>query len=171
MTDNERDDREFLEPLVRGLPQSIEPPHDLWPGIAARMQPAQRPPRWGRAWKVAAALVLMALSSFVTWQLTRDAAPVEPVREVALVTPGDIEHYARAADDMASALASAPAAALAPETRAVLARNRALIDSASADCRRALAADPANAALQDLLGSAQRQRLELLQQAARLPRS
>ena len=169
MTDHERDDREFLEPLVRDLPRSIEPPRDLWPDIAARMQPARPPARWVTAWKIAAALALMALSSFVTWQLMRETAPVVP--EVALVTPGDIEHYARAADEMASALASAPAEALTPETRAVLARNLALIDSAIADCRRALEADPANAALQDLLGSAQRQRLELLQQAARLPRS
>lgn len=171
MTDHERDDREFLEPLVQGLPKSIEPPRDLWPGIAARMQPARRSARWGTAWKVAAALVLMALSSFITWQLTRDAAPAPQAAQVALVTPADIEHYARAADDMAAALASAPAGALAPGTRAVLARNLALIDSAIADCRRALADDPANAALRDLLGSAQRQRLELLQQAARLPRS
>jgi hypothetical protein len=170
MTDQpDRDDRAFLEPLVRKLPASIEPPHDLWPDVAARIRPARRPARTG--WQIAAALLLVAASSLVTWYLTRRSSP--PAVLVASITTADIERYARASEELAAALAAPPASTtlLAPDTRAILARNLAIIDSAIAACRRAIAADPSNAALQDLLGDAERQRLEFLQQAARLPRS
>ena len=60
---------------------------------------------------------------------------------------------------------------ISPETKAILERNLAVIDSVIAECRRALAADSSNAALRDLLGGAERQRLDFLRQAARLPRS
>ena len=45
------------------------------------------------------------------------------------------------------------------------------IDSALAESRRALAADPGNGDMQALLRLVQRQRTTLLQQAARLPRT
>ena len=60
---------------------------------------------------------------------------------------------------------------LAPETRAVLTRNLVVIDSAIAECQRALDADPGSPVLAGLLRAAHRQRVEFLQQAARLPRS
>jgi hypothetical protein len=63
------------------------------------------------------------------------------------------------------------AGSLAPETIATLRRNLAIIDSALAESRRALAADPGNGDVQALFRLVQRQRTTLLQQAARLPRS
>lgn len=164
-------DDEQLARLVAGLPRSIEPPENLWPGIRAQIAPARRV-AW-RGWQVAAALALVALSSFITWSLTRRQAP--PVQVVASTDVEAIEQYASASDAMAAALtpgADSPLAArLSPETQAILQRNLAVIDSVIAECRAALAADASNAALQDLLGSAERQRLDFLRQAARLPRS
>ena len=159
-----------LAPLVAALPRSIEPPRDLWPGIAAEIAPARRA-TWQR-WQLAAAMLLVALSSFITWSLTRRQVVTPPV--VAVATDLDaIESYAKASDDMTSALTdpSSTFATLSPETRAILERNLAVIDSVIAECRAAVAADSENAALRELLGGAERQRLDLLRQAARLPRS
>jgi hypothetical protein len=50
----------------------------------------------------------------------------------------------------------------------VLEQNLRLIDGAIAECRRALAADPASAYLNAHLAETMRQKLELLRQAARL---
>jgi hypothetical protein len=160
-----RDDE--LGELVARLPRSIEPPHDLWPGIADRIAP--RRARW--QWQLAAAVALVALSSLVTWAVLRRQAPEAPA--LAMTNLEAIESYASASSAMASALVD-PASAfasLSPETRAILEQNLAVIDSVIAECRAALAADSGSAALRDLLGGAERQRLDLLRQAARLPRS
>ena len=166
MTGDNTPKDEGLARLVAKLPQSIEPPADLWPGIRARIAPARRV-SW-RAWQLAAALLLVALSSFVTWSLMRRQVPEAPVVVVGEDVHA-IEQYASAAEQMATALA-APSA-LTDETRELLQRNLRLIDSVIADCRAALAADSSNAALRELLGGAERQRLDFLRQAARLPRS
>ena len=79
-----------------------------------------------------------------------------------------LARLARAGDVMEEGLGSSD---LAPETRAVLARNLVVIDSAIAECQRALDADPGSPVLAGLLRAAHRQRVEFLQQAARLPRS
>jgi hypothetical protein len=160
---------EALAPLVAQLPRSIEPPHDLWPAIAAQIAPARRV-TW-QGWQLAAALLLVVVSSFITWSLTRRQVAAPPA--VASADLEAIESYARASDEMSSALAdpSSAFAALSPGTRAILERNLAVIDSVIAECRAAVAADSANPSLRELLGGAERQRLDLLRQAARLPRS
>ncbi len=75
-----------LRMALRGLRQDVEPGHDLWPGIAARLQSlAQQPARAVRTsgrgwlWPVAtAASVLLAVG--IAWQLK----PIKPA--VATVT-------------------------------------------------------------------------------------
>ena len=86
----------------------------------------------------------------------------------APVDRAGLARLARAGDVMEEGLGSS---SLAPETRAVLARNLVVIDSAIAECQRALDADPGSPVLAGLLRAAHRQRVEFLQQAARLPRS
>jgi len=64
----DRPDR--LQEALSQLPRGIEPGRDLWPGIAARLEPRSEParvravPRW--AWAAAAATVLVVASSIVT---------------------------------------------------------------------------------------------------------
>jgi hypothetical protein len=159
MTDETRDPS--LDPLVRALPTSIEPPRDLWPEIERRLPPRRRGlPRW---LPLAAALVLLLLGSGLLRRLARESAP----------DPAPVATAAPAEEAEASLLASleGDASPLAPETIATLRRNLAIIDSALAESRRALAADPGNGDVQALLRVVQRQRSALLQQAARLPRS
>jgi len=159
MTDETRDPS--LDPLVRRLPAGIEPPRDLWPGIEQRLPPRRRGlPRW---LPLAAALVLLLLGGGLLRRLTRESAP-EPT-PVATAAPG------MEAEAALLASLAGDAGSLAPETVATLRRNLAIIDSALAESRRALAADPGNGDVQALFRVVQRQRTALLQQAARLPRS
>ena len=55
---------------------------------------------------------------------------------------------------------------MAPETRAIVERNLAVIDAALRESREALAKDPHNHALEELLLSAYRQKIDWLKRAA-----
>ena len=167
MTRQSPDDETFLRTHVNDLPRSIDPPRDLWPAIEARLTPRHRRTGWPAMYRLAAAMALIVISSAVTWYLVR--RPDGPqVVATAPVDLAELARLARAGDVMEEGLGSAH---LAPETRAVLARNLVVIDSAIAECQRALDADPGSSELANLLRAAHRQRVEFLQQAARLPRS
>jgi hypothetical protein len=75
--------------------------------------------------------------------------------------------YSSASADLSAALEKARAR-LAPETVATIERNLATIDSALAESRRALARDPANAVLEQLVVAAWRQKLDFLRRATAL---
>jgi hypothetical protein len=159
MSDEPRDPA--LDPLVRELPTSLEPPRDLWPGIERRLSPRRRGlPRW---LPLAAALALLLLGGEAVRRLSREPTPDIP--PVASIDP--------ATDPESALLVSLEreAGSLTPETLMTLRRNLAIIDSALAESRRALARDPRNGDMQALLRLVQRQRTTLLQQAARLPRT
>lgn len=162
------DDERFLREHIDGLPRSIEPERDLWPSIDARLAPRARR-RPGRSlYQLAAALTLVALSSAVTWFLVRQQQSAPVIVATAPVDRAGLARLARAGDVMEEELGTS---GLAPETRAVLERNLVVIDSAIAECQRALDADPGSPVLAGLLRAAHRQRVEFLQQAARLPRT
>jgi putative zinc finger protein len=165
-----------LDP-VGALPRSVPPAGDLWPAIHARLTPRGRGrvavPGW---WLAAAAVLLIAVSSGVTALVLRRTEPGStpsagpPVRLSTL--PPDrlaaIEaQYSAASADLAGVLGKARAR-LAPETVATIERNLATIDSALAESRRALARDPANAVLEQLVVAAWRQKLDFLRRATAL---
>jgi len=152
------------------LPRSIEPRGDLWPAIRARLTPrggSRRRvavPGW---WLAAAAVTLIVASSIVTALLVRRPATSSvagaPVRLVGLEV-----QYAAATAELTQVLEQARDR-LAPETVATIERNLAVIDSALAESRRALARDPANAALAQLVLAAWRQKMDYLRRATALP--
>lgn len=98
---NEYDDRE-LKRRMDGLPRTIEPPEDLWPGVRARLAPRRpaegttapaalapwRPAPWRRpGLRIAALLSLLAVSTGAlllsrhgagTWRLAMGAAALRP---------------------------------------------------------------------------------------------
>jgi hypothetical protein len=154
------DDLDPLARRARELPRSIEPARDLWPGIERRLPPRRRRlPRW---LPLAAAIALAAGA----WLLGRTAAREGPApAPVASAPPG-----AGAAGDLLAALEREPGT-LAPETVAALRRNLAVIDSALAESRAALARDPRDASAESWLRLVERQRADLLRQVVRLPRS
>jgi hypothetical protein len=168
MTGQRPDDETFLRSHLSDLPGSIEPERDLWPPIAARLTPRGRARPRRALYQLAAAIALVVISSAVTWFLARKSAAPVVVVATAPVDRAELARLARAGDVMEEGLGSSD---LAPETRAVLTRNLVVIDSAIAECQRALDADPGSPVLAGLLRAAHRQRVEFLQQAARLPRS
>ena len=161
------------------LPTSIAPPRDLWPGIAARLGgstpgPIQLRTAW-RRWVplAAAAVLLVAVTATLTYQLARGPVAIADRPEPSVVRPAGFaadRDFVVAAADLERVLHE-ERDRLSPETVAVIERNLALVDAAIAEARAALAADPANADLRALLWGAHRQKLDLLERATRLTRS
>ena len=140
--------------------------------------------RWrSRTWLAAAAVILVALSSAVTAVVLRpggghrvaqnlpdsgvsvlapDAAPVLPAS--FRVAEG---HYTQTIDELRLAV-DAQRAQLNPETVRTVDRTIAVIDSAIAEARAALLADPNNRTLVDLLSASYQRKLDLLRRTSEL---
>ena len=147
------------------LPRSVDPGADLWPAIRERLR-GGKGRLVVRSWVLAvAALLLIAVSSGVTvWLLQRAAGT--PAAQAISWSPLEAQ-YASAAAELGTALEHARAL-LAPETVAVIERNLAVIDSALAESRRALARDPRNTVLEQLVIAAWRQKMDFLRRATAL---
>ena len=170
--------RALAAPLA-AVPRSIEPPRDLWPAISARTgartaRGSAPLTRRRSLLAIAAALALVAGSSAVTMLLMRDNGP-EPVPVTAApaapagIAPRFEARYVAETRELADLL-ERQRELLAPGTVAALERNLAIIDSAIADSRAALAADPSNGELELLLRAGYEQKVALLQRATRLAR-
>lgn len=176
--------RALLE-RTASLPRHLEPPADSWDGIRA----AVTSQRAGRAWtrwpaatgwglRAAATLLLVVGTSALTVLVLRwrDAAPgpnssvatVEAVYGGRATVRAVDESYAAVVDELTTTL-RAQRDALAPETVATLERTLRVIDDAIAEARTALAADPGNSALLDVLSANYEQKVELLRRASELP--
>jgi anti-sigma factor RsiW len=165
------------------------PAVDLWPAVARGIgagEPGVVPLASGgrRARRLAftlpqlaaAAIALMAVSGGSVWlagarapaaapalATSAAAAPRGAVAPAALTPAG----YDAAVRDLETVLAQ-NRGRLDTATVHVLEHNLHLIDAAIAECRRALAADPASPYLNAHLADTMQQKLELLRQAARL---
>jgi anti-sigma factor RsiW len=171
--------------------EDTEPPHVLWPGIAARMSapPARSAGRRLRDFVsarrfsftlpqlTAAGLAIMILSGGVVW-MARSGDPrvdFEPLSAEATRTsapaavPVDLSTapYDAAVTDLEGAL-QAGRTRLDPATVRILEENLASIDRAIDQSRRALAADPANLYLNRHLAAARHRKLALLRRASAL---
>ncbi len=156
---------------VQALPKSVEPASDLWPGIHARLASRGKGRGRGRiampGWMLAAAAVLLiAVTSGITALLLR--TPQKPAAPMPLSTVSPLEaQYASAASELSAELERARGR-LAPATVRIIERNLAVIDSALAESRRALAQDPSNATLERLVITAWRQKMDFLRRATAL---
>jgi anti-sigma factor RsiW len=167
------------------LPSSIEPPADTWDALRDRLRPQSRPVArrsrpWVREWglRAAAAVLLVAGSSALTVMVlrSRTSPQVATVAPSPVATPAAVPAAVRAVersyvgvvDELTSTL-RAQRGALAPETIATLERTLRVIDEAIAEARAALAADPRNDALLDVLSANYEQKVQLLRQASELP--
>ena len=164
---------EGVEPAlaeVGRLPRSIEPPADVWAGIDARLSP--RGLRGGKrritlpGWMLAAAATLLvAVSAGVTAVLLQDERrDAETPRRPAIEFEAQ---YSSATADMLVELGKARSR-LDPLTIAVIERNLRVIDSALVESRRALAGDPGNQALEQLVVAVWRQKVDFLRRAMTL---
>jgi hypothetical protein len=148
---------------LRQLPRELEPTRDLWPGIAARLQPAAQR-RTRRAWAGAFALAASLLLAVLGWRLVAVPAHDAPV----VAAPGG---------DAAEQLVQQQAREMTLEYRAALAQYEALpvpseaepgleaLDASARDIRSALAVEPDSVRLLQQLQRTYTRRLELTHRA------
>ena len=158
---------------------SVPPDRELWLGVAARIGAPNvaRPERETRRFSftlpqlIAAGLALMVLSGGMVW-LARLGGPQTDIPPLAADTPVRPANFADGAYDDAIAdlerMLEAGRSRVDKETLRVLEDNLQAIDRAIAQCREALAADPANAYLNTYLAQARGRKLELLRTATSL---
>jgi hypothetical protein len=190
-----RSEIESLQAIVAGarqLPRSIEPPAEAWIGIRsaiARDENAVGAPgaaaRFGerrRLYLAAAAVVLAAVlsSAGTAWYLSvRSPAgnlPAAMAVNTSSETPSTLaaftieeNNYLRTASRLQDLL-DQQEGSLAPETVAQLRASLHAIDDAIIEARNALARDPANKLLVEMLSSSYRQKVDLLRRSTELTR-
>jgi len=158
------------------------PAHDLWPGIAPRlearraalpfMNPVARRVSFTLPQLVAAGLALMVMSGGGVWVLNHGGRRTEmpPVAAAAPdpdAVPATVAdpRYDEAIADLQQTLQDGRGQ-LDARTIAILETNLDAIDKAIDQSRRALAADPANLYLHNHLADARQRKLQLLRRAA-----
>jgi hypothetical protein len=190
----ETDDRErTLLELTRALPREVAPPARVWKAVqaeatsAARAAPgrARAPLRfWQRpALLAAAALLLVAGSSAVTASFVLRAnrgagASIQGQAGTgAASSPSLFAEFAARENDYLHqvntlvAVVEDEANGLSPETIATIRANLLVIDAAILEVRRALADDPANRRLVEILASTYEKKVDLLRRTGAMARS
>ncbi|MFN2635405.1 MAG: zf-HC2 domain-containing protein [Gemmatimonadaceae bacterium] len=171
------------------LPREVKPPAEAWSHIrtaisndVAALRDGQTIPRarpWQRPYAIAAAAVIAAvLSSGATYYYLRVQGPTAAV---VAATTGDStpatlaaftveeNNYLRTAAILQDLL-DQQESALAPETVAQLKASLRTIDEAILEARNALARDPANKMLVEMLSASYRQKVDLLRRTTEMTR-
>jgi hypothetical protein len=163
-----------LAAAARAARADVEPARDLWPDIRSRLSPRGRRSAWwfagaNRPALAAAALLLVVGSSLVTALLVRRPPPGRPTpaSPAGVAFAAADARYVSAAAELSAALET-QRPTLSPATVAVVERNLAIVDSAIAEARTALLADPNNRALVEMLAASHRQKIDLLQRTIHL---
>jgi anti-sigma-K factor RskA len=171
------------------LPKSIDPPAEPWSNIRAAIQRDQaavgsgpdrlRKPIWRRpvAVAAAAAIVTAVLSSTMTalylGSRSPDSSQTTAVgnNSTAILASFTIEenNYLRTAAALQDVL-DQQEASLAPETVAQLKASLRTIDEAILEARNALARDPSNKMLVEMLSGNYRQKVDLLRRSTEIAR-
>jgi anti-sigma-K factor RskA len=175
------------------LPKSIDPPVDAWSTIRSAISRDESAVRannsdsrsgiWQRRYVLAAATILVAvLSSAGTFlYMNGHYSSARSTRSVANnssaeATPATLaafaieeNNYLRTAS-MLQDLLDQQEASLAPETVAQLKASLRTIDEAILEARNALARDPANKLLVEMLSASYRQKVDLLRRTTELTR-
>jgi anti-sigma factor RsiW len=175
----ERELRDLLA-QVAALPRDIAPSRDLRPPIhTAIARRARRPADFGsrtlrsaRGTLMAAAIALVVFSSGLTALLMRgrggtigEVQPASAGAEFRVIEA----NYIAATNELEVALEELRAV-LPPEAVRIIEENLAIIDGALAEASTALAADPHNPALSEMLVAAYQKKLDLLRRAVDVPR-
>lgn len=187
--DNGHDDgRDELTALARKLPAGIAPGRDLWPGIEAAIaggatRRAGSRTGWNRLLAQAAAVVLLVGgSSSVTWLVaTSTTDTTEPPAGTKPLTAQPVstgfagnyelgEEFLDARASLASRLEE-ELNRLPPETRSEVRQNIVRIRAAIHEINLALAEEPDNALLQELLVSMYREEVNVMRRVEGLASS
>jgi hypothetical protein len=177
-------DEHELASRIDALPREIAPARDLWPhvraGIDSRASLAfpQRRGLW--SWRTgglaAAAAVLVMTTAIVTARVVGKAAPAgtsvaatdAALGESSVIAVAAVDQSFRPTVNELTAALAASRGKLAPATVTRVEYNLRLIDAAIGEVRDALARDPGNAALVQMLTTTYRQKVDLLRRATEL---
>lgn len=175
-----RDDLRALRDAAHALPEAIDPPAELWDRIDAALehQPASggvvplasRRARWAPLLRLAAAACLLGGVAGVYVLREASTPPLDdpiPNGNLALVESMEAEY--RAARGQFLHAIDQRSEGFAPETLNTVRENLAVIDGAVAEIRGALAEDPANVGLMELLVAARERELALFAAVFDLP--
>jgi hypothetical protein len=163
---DQRQDR--LDRLLASLPKDVVPPGNLWPGVAARLTVK---PRRSAPMALAAAVAVAAagLASLFTWAVL-ESRSVPPVINAVAAAPSFEEprdpKYILARDSVEKTFRER-LALLEPATRVKIEASLAVIQKAHEDIRKALAADPQSAVLQQLWESTWHDEFDLYDRVVR----
>ena len=194
MTDEQLDEEMLrdLQRLTAQLPREIAPPEGAWSRIATQIEIESRASRgnarrdrafWQRPAFLAAAALLLVAATSITTALVIGRAPAAPQSPIAAVnvqsssSPATLAEFtARENDYIATvnALSTTIESAhveLAPETIEKLKESIRVIDGAILEARRALAEDPSNKALIEILSTSYSQKVDLLRRTAEMGQS
>lgn len=164
-----------IDERARELATDIAPQRDLWPGIEAAITQPKRSQWMPRLAQAAAVVLLVGGSSGLTWFAMKDNVEIVEVVPPALV----VEQasfgggyalgvgYQEAHRDLVARL-DTELERLSPETREEVKTNLAMIRGAIAQINAALAEEPDNPLLQELLLQTYREELALMQRVGGL---
>ena len=180
---------ELIVARARDLPTEIDPPAGSWENIRAVIErdhvatssgPTRQRKVWERAMAIAAAAVIAAIlsSGGTYWYLNRNTAPRNsassagasgelPATLVAFTL--EENNYLRTAS-MLQNLLDQQQDVLAPQTVVQLRTSLRTIDEAILEARNALARDPANKLLVEMLSASYRQKVDLLRRSTEMTR-
>jgi hypothetical protein len=160
-----------LDEQLGGLAREVEPTRDLWPAVAAAIQPKARR-RWPLA--VAAGLVAATLAGVAGWQAGRYLGPAPAMSAASgMGLQGATDpalpqgHGYLAARAVLERTYAERLPFLDVKTRLRIEHDLATIHAANADIRRALAADPQSPVLNRLLEGIWQQEFDLYVTVAR----
>ena len=188
MNESNQTGRDPLDEALASLPESIAPQRDLWPQIRAEIEqtPIAAPKSVVQSnwFRLAAAVLLVLATSFVTYYVTRQSMQ----QQVAQVTPeaapapqltGQPASFTFGRERLGAGYMNARAeldkrfkerlAALPPADRAKVEKNLADLRHAADEISATLAQHPSDPLLQDLLMSTYQSELQLLANVSDLP--
>jgi hypothetical protein len=182
--------RDPLDEALASLPRDVAPERDLWSQIRAEIEktpivaPASESPLQSNWFRLAAAVLLVLATSFVTYYVTRQSLqqPVAQTAPEALPAPqvtSQPASFSFGPDRLGASYANARAeldkrfqeriASLPPVDRAKVEKNLADLRRAAAEISATLAEHPSDPLLQDLLMSTYQSELQLLANVSELP--
>jgi hypothetical protein len=188
MNEFNRTGRDPLDEALASLPEDMAPERDLWPQIRAEIAktPLAAPasPVQANWFRLAAAVLLVLATSFVTYYVTRQSMQQQIAQTAPEAAPtpqitGQPASFSFGSDRLGASYVNARAeldkrfqervALLPPATRAKVEKNLADLRHAAAEISATLAEHPSDPLLQDLLMSTYQSELQLLANVSELP--
>jgi hypothetical protein len=188
MNESTKSGRDPLDEALASLPEDVTPERDLWPQIRAEIATtpivAQAPAGAVQStwFRLAAAVLLVVVTSFVTYYLTRQSMPQPIAQTDSLPTPqvsSQPASFSFGPEQLGAGYRNARAdldkrfqerlASLSPADRAKIKQNLADIRHAADEISATLKQHPSDPLLQDLLMSTYQSELQLLANVSDLP--